>query len=232
MTQFSRLVSIHLYKIIILILFILTVVATYFYYKAPTSKIEPLLAGLVTGLFVAIIQYLLQWNEHREVEAIKKLGVKGILPHRDDRNYYKHLLSIAQNEIVVMGNTASRFFEDFAHRSRTDSRTLFEALARGVKVRILLPLPQYVPDDDRQKAEATLKRLQEIAKDHSGFDYRHFSHSPAHSLVKVDEDCLFGPIFAHAKSKDSPTIHADANSVLVKAFLQYFDNEWKDAKKV
>ncbi len=228
-SQFERFVRVRLYKIVILALSVATAVCTVAYFRGSGPKVEPLLAGLVTGLLVALIQYLLDWNEHQEIETIKKLGIHRILPHRDDKGYYQRLLRHAERDIVVLGNTASRFLEDFAHATRTDSRTLFEALGRGVRVRVLVPKPEYLPEDDRPRAEAAKKRMAQIAQESGNFEYRLFNHSPTHSLVKIDSDCLFGPVFPHVKSKDSPTIHADADSALVVEYLQYFENEWKQA---
>lgn len=228
-SQFTSVVRVYLYKIIIGVLFLATCVCAFAYFQSDNPKYEALLAGLVTGLIVAVIQYLLDWNEHAEIEAIKKLGIVRILPYRDDKAYYQPLLAQARREIFVLGNTASRFFEDFAHPVRSDSKTLLEALARGVRVRILLPKACHIKEDDRPKAEAVKTRMSEIAKAHNNFEFRYFDHAPANSLVKIDDDFLFGPIFSHINSKDSPTIHATAGSAMVAQYLQHIENEWTKA---
>jgi hypothetical protein len=201
------------------------------YFITKNAKYEGLLAGLGTGLIVAVVQYLLEWNEHSEIEAIKKLGIIRILPHRDDKAYYKPLLEKAEREIIVLGNTAFRFFEDFAHPTRRDSQALLEALARGVTVRILLPQAQQLKEGDRQNAATVKSRMVEIASKYQNFEYRYFDHPPANSLVKIDDECLFGPIFTHVNSKDSPTIHASVNSALVAQYIQHIENEWTKASK-
>jgi hypothetical protein len=228
-SHFARILRIRLYKVIIALLLLGTAACTIAFFETHEAKVEALLAGMVTGLLVAVIQYLLDWNEHQEVEAIKKLGILGILPHRDDKAYYQRLLQLAKREIDVLGNTASRFLEDFAHPTRTDSRTLFDALGRGVKVRVLVPKPEHLSQEDRLKAESANRRMAGIAKESPHFEYRYFDHPPAHSMVRVDNECLFGPIFPHIKSKDSPTIHADATGALVVEYLRYFGNEWSKA---
>src|SRR6185437_14699497 len=98
-SQFGRIIRIRLYKIIIAVLSVATVVCAGAYFKTTSQKFEPLWAGLFTGLIVAVVQYLLDWNEHSEVEYIKKLGIQRILPYRDDRNHYQQLLASAQREI-------------------------------------------------------------------------------------------------------------------------------------
>lgn len=228
-SQFNRVVRIKLYKIVIGVLILATIVCGIAYFKSENPKYEGLLAGLVTGLIVAIVQYLLDWNEHAEIETIKKLGIVRILPHRDDKAYYQPLLARAKREILVLGNTASRFFEDFAHPIRVDSKTLLEALARGVQVRILLPKVQHLKENDRPKAHEVKNRMSQIAKEHKNFEFRYFDHAPANSLVKIDDDFLFGPIFSHINSKDSPTIHATADSALVAQYLRHIENEWTKA---
>lgn len=228
-SQFSHIVRVKLYKLIIAILLAATALLTFAYFKSANPKLEPLLAGVVTGLIVAIIQYLLHWNEHTEIEAIKGLGIQRILPHRDEKLYYQAVLARADREICVLGNTASRFLEDFAHSSRTDSRTMLEALGRGVRVRILLPKAAHLPEEDRHRAEASKKRLCEIAREFNKLECKYFDHAPMHSLVKVDSECLVGPIFPHLKSKDSPTIHAYEYSPLVGEYLKYFEKEWTNA---
>jgi hypothetical protein len=228
-SKFTRYLQIRLYKIVIVLLAVATLGAGYAYFSTAQPKYETLFAGLATGLFVALIQYLLEWNEHREIETIKQLGIQRILPTRDDKAHYQQLLANAQKEILVLGNTASRLFEDFAHSTRTDSRALLDALGRGVRVRVLLPQTEHLDSDDRPRSEVAKRRMKEIASQFPHFERRFFRHAPVHSLMKVDDDCLVGPIFPGVRSKDSPTIHANADSSLVGEYLKYFEREWEDA---
>lgn len=227
--HFNRLVRIRFYKIVMVLLTVATAAVAVAYFNNVNQKLDALLAGGVTGLFVALIQYLLEWNEHREIETIKQLGIQRILAHRDDRMHYQQLLATAKKDVWVLGNTASRLLEDFAHSSRADSRALLEALGRGVKVRILLPKAEFLAEEDRSRSDLAKKRMAEISKTHQSFESRFFDHPPTHSLMKVDDDCLVGPIFPHVKSKDSPTIHANADSPLVDEYLKYFEKEWERA---
>ena len=230
-SQFNRIVRIRLYKIVIVGLVLAAIACGIAYFLTSNPKYEGLLAALSAGLIVALVQYLLDWNEHAEIETIKKLGIVKILPHRDDKAYYQPLLAKATREILVLGNTASRFLDDFAHATRTDSQTLLEALGRGVRARILLPKSDYLNAKDQPKAEIVKQRMIQLAREHKTFEYRYFDHAPANSLVRIDEDFLFGPIFSHISSKDSPTIHATADSALVVQYLQHIENEWETASK-
>jgi hypothetical protein len=229
-THFVRYLRIKLYKVILVCLTLATLVCGYYYFLGNNPKLEALFAGLFTGLLVAIIQYILQWNEHSEIETIKELGILRILPHRDERRLYEELIVTSRTEILVLGNTASRFLEDFAHETRADSHALLEALARGVKVRILLPKAIRLSKADRPRAEISKRRLTELATRHKNLEHRYFDHPPIHSIVKVDSACLVGPIFPNVKSKDSPTIYAYSDSRLVNEYLKHFDAEWNNAE--
>lgn len=229
MNNIGMYLRIRLYKVIAVTLIAATAGTALAYFHTSNTKYESLLAGLCTGLLVAVIQFALDYNEHAEIETMKKLGIQKILPYRDDRAYYQQLLAASKRQILVLGNTASRFLEDFAHPDRADSRVLFEALARGVSVRILLPAPNVLPDSDRAKAEQSKLKLEGIASLHQNLQFRYFSHPPVHSIFKVDDDCLVGPIFPHVRSKDSPTIHAYVYSPLVAEYLRYFEREWDAA---
>jgi hypothetical protein len=230
-SSFSMIVRIRLYKIVICVLLIATAFCTFLYFHTQNPKYEGLLAGLATGLIVALVQYLLDWNEHSEIETIKKLGILQVLPHRDDKAYYQPLLADARREILVLGNTASRFFEDFAHETRADSQTLLTALSRGVHVRILLPSTNFLKESDKPKATVVKDRMKKIAEQYQNFEFRFFNHAPANSLVKIDDHFLFGPIFSHISSKDSPTIHATVGSSLVAQYLRHIEDEWANASK-
>src|SRR5579862_7533878 len=106
--KFTSIVRIKMYKIVLTALALGTGVSTVAYFITKNPKTEALTVGLATGLFVAVIQYLLDWNAQAEVETIKKLGVRQILAHRDDKDFYKRLIDEATSDICVLGNTASR----------------------------------------------------------------------------------------------------------------------------
>lgn len=234
MKIFSTIISIRLSKIILVVLLIATITIGYFYYTGgPNTKLTALLGGLVTGLIVAIIQFLFSWNEHQSIEKIKALGIKDILLHREDRSFYENLIKTSKSRIDVMGVTASRFMDHFADEQsgRAETRVLLDALARKVKIRILVPKSEYLTiNNDKENAVRAKRCFENVAKKHDNFEYRYFSHIPAHSLVLVDEECIIGPVFPEVRSKDTPCIHIIASSPYAKKYLDYFDIEWKNAK--
>ena len=132
-----------------------------------------------------------------------------------------------------MGVTASRFMDHFADKQsdRTETRVLLDALARQVKVRILVPKSEYLASvDDKGNADRAKRCFEAVVTRHDNFECRYFSHVPAHSLVVVDEECIIGPVFPDVRSKDTPCIHITASSPYAKKYLEYFDKEWTNAK--
>lgn len=198
----------------------------------PNSTVTPLLGGMTTGLLVALLQLLLMWTEHNEIEKTKKLGIKKLLPHRDDEGFYRKVIEKTKKEIRVLGSTASRFMIDFADENREDKRALIDALNRKVQVKFLLPEPNNLwKEDDKPRAEIALKSIQGL-KDKYGdlVECRHYTHHPFHNLVLADNDCFVGPIFPNRTSKDTPTIYTNKSSVFAESYLEYFHFEWEKAK--
>lgn len=235
MNIFKKVFSIHLSKTILIALLITTAIFSYLYCKGELNDKETVLyGGLVTGLIVAIIQFLLTWNEHLEIENIKALGVTRILPFRDDEAYYRGLIKKANKKIDVLGVTALRFMEDFGdeERSRPEKRVLLDALDKRVKVRILVPNKNNLPQKDHDGFNTSEFYFKKVKIRYPlYFEYGYFDHMPAHSMVIVDDECLLGPVFPHVSSKDTPCIQIKSESVYAKKYLDYFNEEWKNANK-
>jgi len=228
---FEDIIKIQCAKLIIFVIFLAAIIFLIFYYNVGEPKVSVLFGGLATGLIIAGIQLLFSWGEFTEMEKIKRLGIKKILLYRDDEKLYRSIISKSNHEILVLGNTAYRFFSDFADETRSDKKALIDALGRQVKVRILLPAPKWLSTDDKPRAEIALSKIKELfSKYKSFFECRYFDHAPCHNLVLADNDCLVGPIFQNIPSKNSPAIYTDNNSIYVKPYLKYFEHEWKDAK--
>jgi hypothetical protein len=223
--------GVYLYRVLLVLLFLVALICFFFFINVVDQKTAAIFGGLTTGLFIAFIQLLLSWFEHTEIEGIKKLRIKKVLPHRDDEMLYRSVISKAKDEILVLGNTALRFLNDFADESRPDKRALIDALSRKVQVRFLLPKPKYLDnlaDRDRERiADRRIAQLTVQFKER--FECRYFDHAPYHNMVRADEECLVGPIFPHISSKNSPAIYTDIKSIYVKPYLDYFEHEWEKA---
>jgi hypothetical protein len=228
-----RKINIYLSKIIIFFTMLAICILLLIYLKSKASSpFTPLLGGLITGLIVALLQLLLMWTEHNEMERLKKLSIKTVLAYRDEEELYKKVIEKSKKEIRVLGNTASRFMNDFADETRIDKRALIDALNRNVHVKFLLPDQNSLWNpDDKDRARISLRAIQDLKGKYGNLvECRFYSHSPFHSLVLADNDCFVGPIFPNRKSKDTPTIYTDTSSVFAESYLNYFDFEWKNAQ--
>ena len=160
MNIFTKGIYIYLYKIILSLLIAVIVFFIYLYFKEVDPKIYALYGGLIAGLIVAVIQLLINLSEHYEIEKIKKLKIKKILPHRDDEKLYGDIIKQSEKKIWVLGNTAIRFLQDFADENRKDKRALLDALARNVKVKLLLPDPRWLAThNDKNKTKMSSKKI-------------------------------------------------------------------------
>lgn len=233
MEVFKKKLNIYLYKIILgVVALVICVVGVCYFASEADSRATPLLAGLTTGLLVALLQLLLMWTEHTEMEKTKKLGIKNILPHRDDEAFYRKVIQRSEKEIRLLGSTAYRFMMDFADESRADKRALIDALNRKVKVKFLLPDHKYLWNDhDKGRATAALEGVLGLQIKYGELiECRHYAHHPFHNLLLLDGDCFVGPIFPHRTSRNTPTIYTDVSSIFAKSYLEYFDYEWEKAK--
>lgn len=229
---FNIKIRIKLPLIVVIILIIAIIAFSLLFSGNDNPKKYSLYGGLIVGLIIALFQLLLAWYEYREVEKIKELKIKKILPHRDDENLHKSIIQKSTKEIIVLGNTALRFLQDFADSARSDKRALLDAFSRKVKFKLLLPAPEFLySDDDKIRAKMSTKRILELSTEFKElFECRYYQHPPNHSIVMADQECLIGPIFSHIPSKDCPAIYTDKSSIFVESYLKYFENEWENAQ--
>lgn len=192
-------------------------------------KVEILMGGLITGLFVSIVQFLMSWNSFRADERMNHLRIISVLPNRDDRTFYTKYLQTATTSIDIMGTTAKRFFEHFAdeenHASK-NSKVLFNRLDKGVKVRILLPQKKFIGPERQNDVDAVNSILVRLSKKYSNLNYKYFSHQANHNIFRVDDVSIIGPTFSKVSSKNTPGIHIKNTSPLAQKYLMHFNEEW------
>lgn len=139
-TIYNRFIGVRLSWIILIFL---TILIIYFGIEYYNGKIEnhttALYGGLITSLIAVIIQMLMEWNEHREIETFKKMGILKVLPNRDGKqDYYYRLIVTSQNAIDFMGLTSASFLRDFGNEdehSGEKASALVRAIKRGVNIR-------------------------------------------------------------------------------------------------
>lgn len=192
------------------------------------------ISGLVPGLAVALMQFLLSWAEFKQISHFSAMKIKGVLNSRDEEKYYHDLLEKAQTRIDVLGVTSSRFMRDFADEgsNRKDKKVLIEALARGAHVRILVPEIAHLSLEDANYkypvAEQAFRGLR--TRFPRQFEVKYFAHTPIASIVCVDEDVLVGPVFQNRESRNTPAVHTSIGSALAKSYLNHFEDEWSRAR--
>ena len=199
----------------------------------PGSNWGAIFGSLIAGLLVAIIQFLISWQEYKETEKLKELKLVEVLYNRRTKEQYCEYIKSTTRKLDVMGSTAVRLFRDFADTTKgapENSRVLLLAMDRGVKVRILLPRDEFLLNDEkRQDAKEVKSRRNEI--NHENLEIRYFKHKAAHSIFRSDDTCIIGPIFPEIESRNTPALHVMSSSPMAINYLEYFDSEWDQAKE-
>ena len=200
------------------------------------ENLSGLFGSLAVGIFVAIIQLLIAWKDYAKNAELRKLELKEILYDRDSRNKYEAYITNSKRQIDVMGVTANRFFSHFADldtNAPVGAKALIYALDRGVSVRILLPLDKYLPTEEKKNtAKVVLEKYKDLHKRYDKIELRYFDHSPAHSIFKIDDTCIIGPVFPEVESKYTPALHLMNTSPMALKYINYFDSEWAKAKTI
>lgn len=238
MNVFNKSIKLSLCKIVltILVLVIIVSVIIYFIIDNPSSKWGALFGSLVAGFVVALIQFLISWQEYRETEKLKKLKLIEVMYNRTSRKQYGDFIRSANRKLDVMGVTAVRFFNDFADTSSgapENAKVLLNAMGRNVKVRILLPSDEFLPNDAKRQ-DANRVRLQygKIKEKYpDNIEIRYFGHTAAHSIFRIDDTCIVGPVFPNLESKNTPALHVMKSSPIALHYMDYFETEWNSAQK-
>lgn len=237
MAIFGKSIKFSLSKLILFTLLIAIVlsVVVYFMTDRPGSKWGALFGSLSAGLVVAFIQFLISWQDYAETEKLKELKLVEVFYNRAVKSQYEEFIRCTNRNLDVMGVTAVRFFRDFADTTQgapDSAKVLLQALGRGVKVRILLPSDEYLPSErKRQDAVAVKSIYQELVKRYPLLEIRYFDHTAAHSIFRMDDTCIIGPVFPLLESRNTPALHVMTSSPIALNYLNYFETEWEEAKK-
>ena len=229
--KFKMSMSIVVFSILVILLVIVGIL--YWRENNPSSNWGAILGSLIAGILVAIIQFLISWQDFRETEKLKELKLVEVLYNRRTKEQYCEYIKSTTRKLDVMGSTAVRLFRDFADTTKgapENTRVLLLAMDRGVKVRILLPSEEFLPNDEkRQDAKEVKARRNEI--NHENLEIRYFEHKAAHSIFRIDDTCIIGPIFPDIESRNTPALHVMNSSPMAINYLDYFDSEWDQAKE-
>lgn len=228
---YDQWIGIRLSKIILSGLIIASLIFGYLYFSGNLNdKSTALYGGLIASLIAVVIQFLMGWNEHRENENFKKMGILKVLPNRDGKEeYYYRLLNSATDKIDFLGSTAHSFLHDFGNQNLDAGKkasALARALENKVKVTILVVQKDHLEPKKHTKFEETKVKLDHLKNQYPDyFSYSYLSHKLSHTLVAADNECIVGPIIPGVGSDVTPAIHAYTDSPYLKCFLEHFKNE-------
>ncbi len=231
MKIFTKSLKINATVIVLVCLVIATVVFGIIFWNSNDPRNMALFGSLFAGIIVAIIQFIIAWQDYTQTEKLKELELIKVLYDRDDRTFYEDYIRKAKREIKMMGVTANRFFNDFADDSpnaTSNAKVLLDALRRNVRVSILLPESEFVEENKKQDVENVKKHVKSILDKYPNYslEVKHFNHVPTHSIFNVDDKCIVGPVFPALESKYTPALYLRNSSPLADKYLSYFDEEW------
>lgn len=231
MKIFNKTIKIKATFIIIICLVLFIILIGIWLLNTNDTKAWAILGSLFAGIIVAIIQFIIAWQDYNQTEKLKELELIEILYNRDNRTFYEEYIKKSKHKINMMGVTANRFFNDFADDSpnaTSNAKVLLDALQRNVKVRILLPESEYVDENKKQDVEKVKLHVKSINDKYPNYslEVKHFEHVPAHSIFNVDDKCIVGPVFPELESKYTPALYLHNTSPLADKYLTYFDDEW------
>ena len=235
MNIFKTNIKIRATAIVFICLFIATFAVFFWFMNSDNAKASTILGSLVAGLVVAIIQFIIAWQDYKQTDKLKELELIKVLYNRDDRTFYEEYIKQSKRKINMMGVTASRFFNDFADDSQnatSNAKVLLDALQRGVKIKILLPESEYVDENKKQDVDKVKNQVATIKSKYSDYllDVKYFKHVAAHSIFNVDDKCIVGPVFPKVESKYTPALYLRNSSPMADKYLTYFDYEWDRAE--
>ena len=235
MNIFKTNIKIRATVIIIAVLFLVAIGVGVWFWISGNEKLSAILGSLFAGLIVAIIQFIIAWQDYKQTEKLKKLELIEILYDRDSRSFYEEYIRQSKRKIDMMGVTASRFFNDFADDSPNatpNAKILLNALSHNVKVRILLPSSEFVDANKKQDVENVKQKVRAIrnAYQKCSLEVKYFKHVAAHSIFNVDDKCIVGPVFPEVESKYTPALFLRNSSPMAIKYLTYFEDEWNKAE--
>ena len=70
----------------------------------------------------------------------------------------------------------------------------------------------------------TIEKLKDKYK--RRIEMRRFDFQARHSMVRVDNDLIVGPVFQEVESRNTPAIHVDIKSAFAEKYVEYFSWVW------
>lgn len=220
-----------LWLILITILLALTVGLLLWYYAMGDNNVKliPLIGGIVGGLVVAILTFVITIRPLQELDQFQRMGIKALLANRHDKNYYRRIVADAERTVCVMGASCTRFVEDFLD-TESDDKALIDALRkhRHLRIQLLVPEERYMTPEAQARTGIVNRHINAVKPEFGDrVELRHFPWVARHSMVISDNDLVAGPIFEDDRSKYAPAVHVTISTMFGQKYKDHFDYVWE-----
>jgi hypothetical protein len=203
----------------------------YYFISDNNVKLLSLIGGIVAGLVVAILTFVIQVSPLQELDRFKRMGIKEVLANRHDKIYYGRIVADAENTVCVMGASCTRFVEDFLDME-SDDKVLVDALRkhRQLRVQLLVPDETHMAPEARARTGAVDRKMSALKPEFGHrVELRRFPAAAQHSCVISDNDLIAGPIFESDKGKYAPAVHVAMSTVFAQKYKEHFDDVWENS---
>tara|TARA_R110002051_G_scaffold74446_2_gene135492 strand:+ start:8312 stop:9025 length:714 start_codon:yes stop_codon:yes gene_type:complete len=222
-------INVPLWGLFLAFLISLIAISALAFWKGDDPKFIALIGGLLSGLLVFSLQFLLQIIALHRLDRFEQMGVIDLLNSRHDKEYYRPIVRGAKNEVKVMGASCTRFISDFMDTKSSD-RALIDALRENdtLTVQILIPTTSRMIGTDPQRWEAEKAKIARVVREFNGrVEVRRFDDVVRHSFVLADNDLVAGPILPGDDSRNTPAVHVRTDTALGQKYRRYFERVWK-----
>ena len=98
-------------------------------------------------------------------------------------------------------------------------------------MQFLLPTDEYMDQRSKARFQADLENVRQLLNCFSDrIEMRRFEFQARHSMVRVDDNLIVGPVFQEVESRDSPAVHVNTNSAFADKYIAHFDWVWNTAQ--
>ena len=215
--------------LVLLIGLIIVMLGGWYYFIDPNSaKAVGLLGGIISGSLVFLLTFVVSIGPLQRLDRYEKMGVKGILDNRHDKEYYGRILTKAEKRVCVMGASCTRFIDDFLDK-QNDDKVLVNALRLHPKlsIQLLIPDNHHLSEHAKARIPHLLEKLDELKSEFGPrVELRRFSDKAHHSFVIADENLIAGPVFEGDRSRYAPAVHISISTRFAQKYDEHFQTVW------
>lgn len=204
----------------------------YYLLDADSPKMIGLVGGVVSGLLVFVLTFVVSIQPLLKLDRFEKMGIRNVLQNRHDKAYYAKVLVKARKTIKVTGASCTRFVDDFLDMENED-RLLISALQKydRLQIQLLMPDDTHVSDEARARLPSMFRKLDRVRENFGQrVQVRRFCGPAHHSFIIADEELVAGPIFQGDKSKYAPAVHVAMFTKFGEKYDEYFDLVWNSCE--